>query len=343
MVAPIDILGSRSLVPLESLYPTAAIGDVREEDSDRLSQLAVGQKFKGTVQTLLDDGSFIIKLADTAVRTNLPQGSKVGDQLQLTLVGTQPRATFLLEGEPSAAPATFSPTARLIDSLQQHATSTALLGKTPLVSTGATPPAQLATALQSALTGSGIFYESHVQQWANGERPLADVLREPQNVNARSAVPAAAATAAAATTAAVAMTAAAAAAPDAVLNPDTARIVNLQLNTLDIPRVQWQGEVWPGQQMQWEVSEQPQQPKGEAETPERSWQSVVRFDLPTLGRIAATITLVGDHVQVQMRTANPDSAQTLRLHGAQLSEALAAAGSTLDLLTVKQDEQNEQA
>jgi hypothetical protein len=276
---------------------------------------------QGTVQTLLDDGSFIVKLADTAVRTNLPQGSKVGDKLQLTLVGTQPRATFLMEGEFAAAPATFSPTARLIGSLQQQSTSTALLGKTPLVSTGATPPAQIATALQTALTTSGIFYESHVQQWANGERPLADVLREPQNVNARSAAPTA----------------------DATLNPDTARIVNLQLNTLDIPRVQWQGEVWPGQQMQWEVSEQPQQPKGEAETPERSWQSVVRFDLPTLGRIAATITLVGDHVQVQMRTANPDSAQTLRLHGAQLSEALAAAGSTLDLLTVKQDEQNEQA
>jgi len=319
MAAPIDIVGTRSLVPLEKLYPTAPIGDVREEASDRLAQLAVGQKMQGTVLTLLDDGSFIVKLADTAVRTNLPQGSKVGDQLQLTLVGTQPRATFLLEGESSAAPATFSATARLIDSLQQQVTSSALLGKTPLVSSGATPPAQLATALQTALTGSGIFYESHVQQWANGERPLADVLREPQNINARSAMSAA----------------------DAALNPDTARIVNLQLNTLDIPRVQWQGEVWPGQKMQWEVSEQTQQqqPDSGADAPERSWQSVVRFDLPTLGQIAATITLVGDHVQVQMRTANPDSAQTLRLHGAQLSEALAAAGSTLDLLTVKQEEE----
>jgi flagellar hook-length control protein FliK len=89
------------------------------------------------------------------------------------------------------------------------------------------------------------------------------------------------------------------------------------------------------------VSEQTQQqqPDSGADAPERSWQSVVRFDLPTLGQIAATITLVGDHVQVQMRTANPDSAQTLRLHGAQLSEALAAAGSTLDLLTVKQEEE----
>ena len=319
MAAPIDIVGTRSLVPLASLYPLGAIGDVREEASARLALLAVGQKIQGTVQTLLDDGSFIVKLADTAVHTNLPQGTKVGDQLQLTLVGTQPRATFLLEGEPGAAPATFSATARLIDSLQQQATSTALLGKTPLVSTGATPPAQIATALQTALTTSGIFYESHVQQWANGERPLADVLREPQNINARSAVPTA----------------------DTGLNPDTARIVNLQLNTLDIPRVQWQGEVWPGQQMQWEVSEQAhqQQPDNAAEAPERSWQSVVRFNLPTLGQIAATITLIGDHVQVQVRTANPDSAQTLRLHGAHLSQALEAAGSKLDLLTVKQDEQ----
>ncbi|EGF30310.1 hypothetical protein IMCC9480_1724 [Oxalobacteraceae bacterium IMCC9480] len=314
MVAPIDIQGTRSLVPLESLYPTARIGDAREDANARLSQLALGQKVQGTVESLLDDGSFIVKLADTAVRANLPQGSKVGDQLQMTLVGTEPRATFLLEGESGAAPATFSPTARLIDSLQQHSTATALLGKTPLVNSGAAPPAQIATALQSALGNSGIFYESHVQQWANGERPLADVLREPQNINARTA------------------------SPDAALNPDTARIVNLQLNTLDIPRVQWQGEVWPGQPMEWEVSEQPQQTPDD-EAPERNWQSVVRFDLPTLGRVAATITLVGDHVQVQVRTADPASAQTLRLHGAQLSEALAAAGSTLDLLTVRQDEQ----
>ena len=47
--------------------------------------------------------------------------------------------------------------------------------------------------------------------------------------------------------------------------------------------------------------------------------------LPTLGKVAATITLVGDHVQVQVRTADPATATTLRQFGAQLSRALDAA------------------
>ncbi|GAA4015261.1 flagellar hook-length control protein FliK [Actimicrobium antarcticum] len=326
MVAPVDIQGQRPIAQIDRLLPTAPIGDAREEANARLTQLTIGQRLQGTVASLLDDGSFIVKLADTAVRTNLPSGSKVGDQLQMTLVGTEPRATFLLDGESAAAPATFSPTARLIDSILHNSTATTLLGKTPLVNSGAAPPAQLATALQTALGHSGLFYESHVQQWANGQRPLADLLREPQNINAR--IP----DTTAVTSTDVALR------PDAALNPDTARIVNLQLNTIDQPRLQWQGEVWPGQQMEWEVSEQPQQQSAEREEPERSWQSVVRFDLPTLGKISATITLVGDHVQMQVRTADPASAETLREHGTRLADAIDAAGAKLDVLNVRPED-----
>ena len=128
--------------------------------------------------------------------------------------------------------------------------------------------------------------------------------------------------------------------PAQVLHPDTAQLVNLQLNVLDQPRVQWRGEVWPGQQMEWEVREDDQPaPRAAKGDEERSWQSVVRFDLPTLGKVAATITLVGDHVQVQVRAANPQTADTLRSFSGRLSQALDAAGTRLDSLHVKQDEQ----
>ena len=67
------------------------------------------------------------------------------------------------------------------------------------------------------------------------------------------------------------------------------------------------------------------------------WKSSVRFDLPTLGLVAATITLAGDHVQVLVRTATEGAAAALREHGGALAAALDAAGSPLDSLIVKQD------
>lgn len=350
-----DIQGVRSIAQIDAALPVARIADVREEASARLAQIAIGQQVQATVESLLADGSFLVKLSDTAIRTNLPTGSKVGDALQLTLVATEPRPTFSLEGEAGAtgaAPTTLSPAARLIDTLlQRGGTETALIGKTPLVGSPAAAPEQIAGALQKTVDNSGLFYESHLQQWAAGTRPFADLLREPQNLH----LPAAPAAASGSTPEVLALVSRYA--PDgthlsvvtsdptttrveSTLTPATAHIVNLQLNTLEQPRIQWQGEVWPGQQMQWEVSQATDnaQPH-EADDTQRSWQSVVRFDLPSLGKVAATITLSGDRVTVQMRAADPASANTLRSNGKSLADALGAAGSRLDSLTVRQDEQ----
>lgn len=41
--------------------------------------------------------------------------------------------------------------------------------------------ALLARALQQTLENSGLFYESHLVQWASGQRPIADLDREPQS------------------------------------------------------------------------------------------------------------------------------------------------------------------
>ena len=357
-----DIQGVRPVALVDAALPTARVGDLREETTGRLAQIVVGQRVEASVTSLLSDGSFLVNVADTAVRTNLPPGSKVGDQLQLTLLATEPRPTFRLDGEGGAAPTKLSTAGKLIDTLLSSNSGSALIGKTALVSSPATAPAQLAEVLQHTLASSGLFYESHLQQWNAGERPLAEVLREPQNQHLASASGSIGAETAAApqsasvdgtlSTATNLLDAKGAAAtissstdPDTlktvqVLHPETAQLVHLQLNTLDQPRVQWRGEVWPGQQMEWEVREddQPAQRTAKGDE-ERSWQSVVRFDLPTLGKVAATITLVGDHVQVQVRAANSHTADTLRSFSSRLSQALDAAGTRLDSLHVKQDEQ----
>ncbi|MGZ3158404.1 MAG: flagellar hook-length control protein FliK, partial [Burkholderiaceae bacterium] len=118
--------------------------------------------------------------------------------------------------------------------------------------------------------------------------------------------------------------------------PDAARLINQQLNTLENQRVVWHGELWPGQKMEWEVSRDAPEKK-QVEEAQQSWNSVVRFNLPKLGTVSATINLVGDRVYMQVRTTTEDTASSLRMHGDKLIEAMQSAGTPLDSLTVKQD------
>jgi hypothetical protein len=120
------------------------------------------------------------------------------------------------------------------------------------------------------------------------------------------------------------------------LSSEASRLINLQLTALEQRTVQWQGELWPGQPLEWEVSEQP--PESDAENAPSTWQSVVRFELPTLGVVSATIRLAGGRVQMQVHTASEATAASLRAHRSELANAMEAAGAPLDLLTVKQDD-----
>ncbi|MES2934464.1 MAG: flagellar hook-length control protein FliK, partial [Pseudomonadota bacterium] len=104
----------------------------------------------------------------------------------------------------------------------------------------------------------------------------------------------------------------------------------------------WQGELFPGQPLEWEISDDTPENKADQSEPEKSWNSTVRFTLPTLGSVSATIRLSGEHVQVLVNTANEETAMTLRSHGKLLADALDSAGSTLDSLLVKRaDTQDE--
>jgi hypothetical protein len=65
----------------------------------------------------------------------------------------------------------------------------------------------------------------------------------------------------------------------------------------------------------------------------------VRFELPALGSVSATILLTGDRLQIQVRSTSDATVATLRNHGPELANALEAAGSRVDSLLIKQDEQ----
>lgn len=301
--------------------PIGALADAREEAFHRFAQMKLGQPVVGKVLSNFDDGSFLVRIADAAARMSLPIGTRVGDSLLLTLASRQPRLTFLLSADPGGATTTLSATGRLIDGLlqgaQQNGAPSALTGKAPIMDSPAMGTERIATALRDTLASSGLFYESHLREWANGARTLAELVREPQarmaNHLQTGAVPRA----------------------DAPGNELT-QLINQQLNTLEQNRVLWRGEAWPGQQMEWEVGEDT--PEGDARDMPQSWRSEMRFDLPTLGTVTATIRLTGDRLHVHIHTTTAVAAASLRTHGAELTNALDAAGIPLAALIVKQHE-----
>lgn len=372
MLPRADITGTRPVVLIEASAPATALGQAKQETLDRLLQLTLGKEYQAQVLSRLSDGNFLVKVDNAVASMLLPPGTKAGDKLDLTLLATQPRPTFMLGKAEAGATTSLSNAGRLIGNMlqlaQQDGMPTAIVGKTPLVATPGASAQQIAGALQNAVAFSGLFYESHVAQWALGTRPASDLLREPAAKHSNlplTGQPQAASENSAASDFGRLMTnvrewvGGERALADLLRSAQTGKsehesiaplagkqqdipvseglkLINLQLDTLEQRRIMWQGELFPGQPLEWEISDDTPEKNAEQSEPEPAWNSSVRFSLPTLGSVSATIRLSGEHLQVQVHTADEETAVTLRSHSKLLADALAAAGSTLDSLLVKQ-------
>lgn len=341
MAASPGIGGIAAAAPVGAAAPIAALGEPGQESLRRLTALETGKAFQAQVLSRLANGDFVVGIADTAARMALPEGTRVGQQLWLTMVGREPRPLFLLEQPAAQDQASVSPAARLVSSLMQGpaaaAPTAALAGAAPLAAPNAPlQAAPLAQALQGSLEYSGLFYESHVSQWAHGGRSLSQLQREPQ-MQAAQIIPADSPSELQVIQGMPGMAAPSRAdgAPAAL---DAAPLIRLQLETLEQRAVCWQGELLPGQAMQWEVREQAGDPAAAAQPPaERAWQSTLRLELPALGAVAGCLQLQDGRLQLTLRAQDGGSAALLRARGGELASALEAAGLPLDLMTVRHE------
>ncbi len=232
-------------------------------------------------------------------------------------------------------------------------TLAATLATTPAVESGPVPtlPGTLAAALASALGSSGMFYESHLQQWIAGARSLASMAGEPQaQLNASGkglAKPDSsamlAAGAAANEPAATASPAAAMSAGilQAGVHPDAVPIIAQQLTTLETGHLTWRGELWPGQSLHWEIvrdddADDASGSRGRGNVPgggSPRWRTRLAISFPHLGAVTADLTLQGNALSVRLNSAEPSTKQRLGAAAPALGAALAGAG--LDLKTVE--------
>jgi Flagellar hook-length control protein FliK len=236
-----------------------------------------------------------------------------------TLLGKAPMmpASLLPELDPATPTASLSAAARIITSVLNTAHSApgghaTLVGGAPLIAASIPAPApqQLAHKLEQTIAQSGLFYESHVAEWAGGTRGMPELMREPQMQK----TPGAPAT-----------------------DPGTAQFINLQLTSHEQSRVAWQGQLGAGQPMQWEIhKEAPEQHgRGEGDSPAQpAWRSGMRLRFALLGEIAATVVMSGDQLHIELQAGSNDVGSLLRAHAERLSAAMDAAGTPLSSLNI---------
>lgn len=223
----------------------------------------------------------------------------------------------LAEGASSSVQTILSPTAKVLGQVLSLAMSTpgtpnGIVAAAPLVPTPGAAPAQLAAALRDSVGRSGLFYESHVAEWAAGNRSLAELATEPQMQRAfAGAVPTEDSTA--------------------------AQLINLQLQTQEQAKVVWQGQAWPGQEMQWEVQrdERDGNARPDGEPAEPGWRSKLHLRFPLLGEIGARLYMSGDQVHLQLDAGDSRVGELLRERSGELGAAMAAAGIDLSSFNIR--------
>ncbi|MBK1679967.1 flagellar hook-length control protein FliK [Rhodocyclus tenuis] len=366
---PADIGGRTQLLTDPALKPVTP-ATPSQEISDKLSGLTSGQRVTAQIQALLPNGTYRAIVAQRDVTLALPFAAKSGDMLELEVVennGKMALAVVSRQGSAAtdatgkeAVATTLSRTGQLIADLfsgpQSSRGGSAALplnGGQPLSNTPPASAAELLPQLKQAISQSGMFYESHQRGWVEGRVDKEQLLLEPQGRLSPAIREAAGSTLTPANTgngsnlsgareallsSATANNTAAPAAsnpPATQVAPETVQIVRQQLDSLATQQFNWQGQIWPGQQMNWQIAEEPrrddspdQQGGGiDDEAPE--WRTQMRLTLPRLGEIDARIGLRGNGIRLDIAAGDAETQATLQAAVAELQQQLNRAGLSL--------------
>lgn len=346
LVPPDAAIRLRTQVESELRAPVQPLQPLRGIPAE-LPELQRGQTFTAQIREALPNNTYRALVAGRQLTLELPEGAQAGDELELVVVDRSDRvilarrvdagtsATRSAEAYPFAK---ISPAARQIAQLLPAEGETAApaplsRGQPLLAAPPSTPAATaaLAHALGRAASESGVFYEAHLAQWVAGQRPLADLMREP---HARLAAPPAempappAKVGADETAPSAGREAPSAPAPRPI--PEELRpLVQQQLEALAHQRLVWQGELWPRQTLEWEVEWQEDAGSRGGAEEETPWRTRLALTLPRLGPIDARLLVSAQGIRIALTTESHASANQLRAAAASLAAAFSAAGLAL--------------
>lgn len=328
------ILSATPADAVSQTRPVSAITPAADATQSDTSAFILGQKYRAQIGERLANGHTMVNVTGKWLQMRMPASFHSGDLLELTLIEQSPRLKFLLQtGTPTGSnPATLSPTGKLIAQLLSQPGSPAarVTGNTPPLLPA--PPVanmektQLSGQLQQALAISGLFYEAHLARWLNGTRSLQQLRQEPQG---KLPAPATSSHSIAASPVA----------------PQTTSLVQQQLHILETGTIQWRGEIWPGQSMEWDIAEFPGNPQEKEQTDYAAaqktsyWQTRVCLHLPNLGKITATLMLDPQGIRIRLDADSGKITQQLGKEQTTLISAMRSTGLTIHAMEIRQHEE----
>ncbi len=227
-------------------------------------------------------------LASQANQQPTPSISQAGQLIQSVLAGQQQLAPLLKASEIAS---------------QLQSKIEALHAQLP---TGEVSAAVIAPFLRQQLRGSGLFYESHLQQMAAGVLTPESLSEEPQNRP----------------------------------NADIAGLVAKQLEVLETKQMHWHGLAWPGQVMDWVVEVRPilgndEDTQTTKELDENhTISSKLQLTLPNLGRLEVMIRYEDGRLNIKIHTDNATSQATLLAEQQHLQDAFNRQNQALEALEI---------
>ena len=311
---------------------------------NQINKLEPGQQLQGAVQSKANNGIFKVQIAGQMLQMRLPGNIQSGDTIKLEVIATQPRVIFSMAAStnPLSTPEQIGSAARLLSNLAEQPIERPFvqqLGSKAVWEAGQQVPEArlLAGALRDALGKSGLFYESHQAQWIRGERSTSQLREEPQNLLTGKNEP----LSAAGQRAALDKISSAQPQPNTpvAVKPDgdtslpvvkeLLHLVQQQLHTLEQHHLAWSGQVWPGQQMQWEIQGRPEHQHHGQQQEERQWSTEMELALPRLGDVHARLVFAESGLRLTLQAADSATVDLFSRALPQLGNSLAEADIAL--------------
>ncbi len=366
---PPDVASSlRQILPDQQLATGGQTQPVpaAQRIADALSNLVPGQRIFAEILAVLPNGTYRATVAQRDVTLALPFAAKPGDSLELEVAESDGKVTLAVVANRSDAAAakntqesvttSLSSAGKMIGNLLngldgegKRAPPAPLNGNQALVETMPKSAADLAPILKQALSQSGMFYEAHQARWVSGDLPTDALRQEPQG---KHSAPQAATTSGAI----IGEASKVPLSPDGGLSAprseqatvvsqniqtsspvpnDLRALVQQQLDGLATQSFAWQGQVWPGQKMWWEIAQAPEDGRSIELDAATQWQTRLKLSLPALGGIDITLALrPGGNVSISANTESETSESRLRDGAEQLRQQFEAAGLNLSQLLV---------
>jgi len=111
-------------------------------------------------------------------------------------------------------------------------------------------------------------------------------------------------------------------------------LIQQQLNALETRQVQWQGQIWPNQEMNWKIQEEAGHSAGNEEA--KQWATQIQLDLPNLGEVTATLRFGNGGVSITLDAAENATRTKLGTASSALVSAMSEHGISVTSALVTQ-------